>query len=782
MSRVARRGLQHGRSIRTRLLAIVLLPCVALLAVGTIAVGYLANDARYADRWSRYLNAQLDPLLGLVTSVQAERALSLLTLAGDPTARAGLPAARAQTDQALGGLGVLAPQLVELSPKAIESFQGPFESLVARSPDIRSRVDQGRADVAAVDDYYKQMATLVVTGFEAGSRYSPDPTTSAEESTAADMLRVAELHARSVAHAAAAAASGEPVPAEERRFIGQLVGGYRYQLEGFDARLTAEGRRQLTELFATPEWRTVLAAEDQLSVAGTLPVPYEQWLAAERVVGDRFVALFNTHMRYANGLAVGSANQALERSIWAGIAVAVIALCTFALAVVSATQLVRRLRSLRSRSLQLATETLPSIIDRLRDGQEVDVDSETTLLDRGDDEIGEVAAAFSAAQRVAMEAAAGEARTREGFNKVFMDIAHRSQVVVRRQLDVLDLAESKQQESEHLELLFQLDHLATRARRNAENLLILGGGHPGRRWRNPVALEQIVRSAVSETQDLNRVSAVRLPHTFVIGNAVADLVHLLAELIDNATFFSPPQSPVSVHGNLVGRGVVVEIEDQGLGIRAEERERLNALLRDAPDFQEMALAGQRHLGLFVVGRLANKHGISVTLQDSAYGGVKAIVLIPAALLDVEQAADAGAGPEPRRLAQPAAQAHPALEAVAWPAEPVVRSTHFNEFQLPPWPGSDGTSGVDPAVPPAPITNPSRSRAAAGSHEQRRSRTPLPRRRRQTHLAPELQIEHEQVDPYQQVPDHRSADQVRRSMEALQHGTRQARADIPNSHH
>ncbi|MFD6450941.1 sensor histidine kinase [Nocardia sp. NPDC060220] len=485
------------------------------------------------------------------------------------------------------------------------------------------------------------------------------------------------------------------------------------------------------------------------------------------MVDTELIGLFRDHVYFANAQAAEAADRTMNRPIAAGIGIAVVAIGAFALAMRMANGLIRRLRSLRSRSLELANETLPSIVQRLHDGEEVDVEAETTMLDTGHDEIGQVAMAFGAAQRTAMVAAAAEARTRDGFNKVFLDIAHRSQVLVRRQLDVLDVAESKQQDSEHLELLFQLDHLATRARRNAENLLILGGEQPGRRWRQPVALEQVVRSAVSETNDLTRVSAIRLPEAHVLGGVVADLIHLLAELIDNATFFSPPQSLVSVHGNRVGRGVVVEVEDQGLGIRFAERERLNELLSEPPDFQQMALAGQRHLGLFVVSRLAKRHAITVSLQDSAYGGVKAIILIPTDLLAVEPE---NHSEEP--ILMPRTRAHHASEAV---------SRGHDVAQLPPWPGEayEELVGADTAQSdsvaiewPAPTVH----RANNGAH----LRAPLPKRRKQTHLAPQLQLEDEPPSAAEvpSVESRRPADEIRRAMSSFQHGTFQARNSAP----
>ena len=371
--------------------------------------------------------------------------------------------------------------------------------------------------------------------------------------------------------------------------------------------------------------------------------------------------------------------------------------------------------------------TLPSIVRRIGDGELVDVDSEMTLLAYGADEIGQVADAFNTAQRTAVVAAAAEARTRGGINKVFLDIAHRSQLVVHRQLELLDVAEAKQGDPEHLELLFQLDHLATRARRNAENLLVLGGGQAGRRWRHPAALEDVVRSAVSETEHYARVSTVRLPDVRVQGSAVGDLIHLLAELVDNATAFSPPDSTVTVNGNLVGKGVVVAVEDQGLGIEHGERERLNETLRHPPDFQVMALSGQRHLGLFVIGQLAQRHGITVTLLESAYGGTKAIVLIPGG-----GRRHGRAGPARFRLrAAPRAGMNSSL--VPRSGSPGTRPRR-RPLARPRCRGPARPDGERPCSG-RPVGHP-----PAGPAPARSGRAPLPRRERLANLAPGLRAD------------------------------------------
>jgi hypothetical protein len=252
----------------------------------------------------------------------------------------------------------------------------------------------------------------------------------------------------------------------------------------------------------------------------------------------------------------------------------------------------------------------------------------------------------------------------------------------------------------------------------------------------------------------------------VHGSVVGDLIHLLAELVDNATAFSPPGAAVSVHGNLVGKGVVVEIEDQGLGIEFAERERLNDTLRNPPGFQAMALSGQRHLGLFVVGQLAGRHGITVSLQESAYGGIKAIVLVPSSAVVPD--GDLGPAGRPRRHEQP--QRAPDESA----SSPVLRPRGTG------LPGLRVAAAAEPpaeSLPPAAARpgSPAAAPPAAARPEPRpgHGRVPLPRRERLTNLAPGLLPDTQ--DAGSAAPRRtRSPEQARGSMSAFQHGTRLGR--------
>ncbi|HUC24389.1 MAG TPA: ATP-binding protein, partial [Streptosporangiaceae bacterium] len=233
--------------------------------------------------------------------------------------------------------------------------------------------------------------------------------------------------------------------------------------------------------------------------------------------------------------------------------------------------------------------------------------------------------AFSSVHRTAVEAAVGQAKLRKGVSQVFRNLAWRSQSLLHRQLALLDAMERRETEPEALDELFQLDHLTTRMRRHAEGLIILSGHAPGRGWRAPVLVSEVLGGAVAEVEDYKRVSAICESQDAVIGSAVADVIHLLAELIENAATCSPASTEVMVRAERVANGFVVEVEDRGIGITPAELVSLNERLQNPPEFD---LADSNQLGLFVAARLAAKHQILITLRRSPYGGTTAIVLLP----------------------------------------------------------------------------------------------------------------------------------------------------------
>lgn len=291
--------------------------------------------------------------------------------------------------------------------------------------------------------------------------------------------------------------------------------------------------------------------------------------------------------------------------------------------------LVRDLRQLRLDAHEASGVRLPSVMRRLSAGEQVDIETEVPRLAYDKNEIGEVGQALNTLQRAAVEAAVKQAELRAGVSEVFVNLARRSQVLLHKQLTLLDTMERRTEDTDELADLFRLDHLTTRMRRHAEGLVILSGAAPSRQWRKPVQLMDVVRAAVAEVEDYERIEVRRLPRVAVTGPAVADLTHLVAELLENATVFSPPHTAVQVLGERVANGFTLEIHDRGLGMAADALLDANLRLAETPEFE---LSDTDRLGLFVVSRLAQRQNVRVSLQPSPYGGTTAVVFIPDALL------------------------------------------------------------------------------------------------------------------------------------------------------
>lgn len=312
------------------------------------------------------------------------------------------------------------------------------------------------------------------------------------------------------------------------------------------------------------------------------------------------------------------------------IILAVVAL-SFLGALFLARSVVRPLRQLRASALDIADNRLPDVVRRLHETEPTDepVQVQPVELDTRD-EVGQVARAFDRVHFEAVRLATEQARMRSNVNSIFTNLSRRSESLVLRQLQLIDDLENNEQDPSQLASLFQLDHLATRMRRNNENLLVLAGEEQGRRWNQPVPLFDVVRAATAEVEQYERVVLYELPDVAVSGHAATDVVHLVAELIENATAFSGPETQVLVGAKMLAAGdVVLDIADAGIGIRPEELDRINRRLAEPP---VLDVAISRRMGLFVVGRLAAKYGIQVRLTGSGPTGLNALVRIPPALL------------------------------------------------------------------------------------------------------------------------------------------------------
>lgn len=318
--------------------------------------------------------------------------------------------------------------------------------------------------------------------------------------------------------------------------------------------------------------------------------------------------------------------------------------------------------------------------------------------------------------------------------EIFVNLARRMQSLVHREIELLDDLEAQVEDPDLLKGLFTIDHLATRMRRQSESLAVLGGSTSRRQWNRQVTLHEVLRAAVAEVEMYSRVKVVPPVEGVLRGDAVSDIIHLIAELVENATKFSAPRTQVLLRAQRVTAGVVIEVEDRGLGMLPPDQDRMNALLADPGQVDIDELLRDGRIGLYVVSTLSIRHGVRVQLQTNIYGGIQAVMVLPWVLLE------AGEGDQGQRQSEAGRQ--PARELVT------AGSSSKPPAFTPPagWPAVADLSGSQAPAPvsQAAVSQVPDSTAPIGHTSQvalpAAARPPLPKRQAQTHLAPELRSE------------------------------------------
>ncbi|MEV0203126.1 nitrate- and nitrite sensing domain-containing protein, partial [Nonomuraea sp. NPDC050691] len=377
----------------------------------------------------------------------------------------------------------------------------------------------------------------------------------------------------------------------------------------------APGVRIRQNLLASTDPRKVSAADQWFNDnAATIDALH----SVEEDINKK-VALRGTELRDAE----------IRNAVIAGVLILALLLLVALLTVAIARSMVSPLRRLRTEALEIAGFRLPDVVRKLR--LNGDVVPEVRPIDvEGNDEIGEVAKAFDQVHRQAVRLAGEEAELRGNISSMFVNLSRRTQTLVERQISLIDGLEKGEQDGARLADLFKLDHLATRMRRNSENLLVLAGHEPARRRSQPAKLVDVVRAALSEVEGYERVQVKVHRATSVVGSAANDLVHLVAELVENALQFSPSNAQVSVTSSLIeGGGALLSVTDAGISMTEEELAEANRRLAEPP---VVDVSVSRRMGLFVVGRLALRHGIRVQLRKGDGNGLIAMVLLPPALI------------------------------------------------------------------------------------------------------------------------------------------------------
>jgi signal transduction histidine kinase len=635
----------RSRSIRLRIYFLVAIPLIALVGLLAYVAGTSINNAISLDRAPNLVNATAVPAAKFGTYLQAERAAAVVYLF-QPTAAnlAVYQAAAAATDQAepafvaamnsQGTTGTenstgaqtvssLVSGLKQLPTlrKAVEARAlSPLDALGLYSQGITTQVKLFliQTESVTLNDQQIQAVGLIAT-VQAREQLSQEDALlsgmlAAKRITAKNRIAFADMAATRQADAAYADYVLSPA-----------------NLATYNAALAGSGTMMQS-----------LAGIEQAIAAGTpagkLPVTQAEW---QHLAGTLLQDDYNGGVAVAT--AILAADHQISHSAWVRVAVtsgiALLGLLlTILVTVLVGRSIIRRLGGLERSARTLAEDQLPDVIARLRRGEKVDVAAEAPPLRTGGDEIGRVGQAFELVRQTAIRSAVEESKLRQGLNDVFRSLARRSQSLLHRQLTLLDQMERRATDPEALDDLFRLDHLTTRMRRHAEGLVILAGAPPGRSWSNPVRMVDVMRGAIAEVEDYARVSVATRSQAALAGSAVADVIHLLAELIENATTLSPPYTSVRVSGDTVANGFAIEVEDRGLGMSPQRLAELNERLASPPEFNP---SDSEQLGLFVVSQLAKRHGIRVTLKPSPYGGTAAIVLIPQHLVVTEEAFRAG---------------------------------------------------------------------------------------------------------------------------------------------
>jgi hypothetical protein len=628
--------------IRWKLAALLVLPLVGLLVFASSQVHASASRQRRADRLNR-LSALAVDVTGLTDALQQERASSSGFMASQRRRyERDMTADRALVDRAARSLrsrvGTL--PLADYSPRLRRDLDEVIRRL-GELQDWRGSMDTSPLAVTRVVNFYGEvldslLAVIADIGVEPGSEGFADSVAALVE-----ISRAKEAASQSTSLLLTALIQRQFGPGEYQRFA-SLVGAEDSSVQRF---LAAAPREERTF------YQHAVAGSDNSSLAEVLRqagLGEDTWL---KVMSSKVGQLHRVELKVAADVAAASAavRAAAGRQANATlVATIVVVPLAFALALLLARSMARPLEDLEQAARDLVDRHLPGVAARLHHAS-LDLDDVTAagqlslealsgsaprvpVVSR--DETGRLAEAFNTVQRVAIRIAAEQVALRRSVGAVFLNLVRRTQLLVSRQLELIDQLEREEDDPVARQDLFKLDHLATRMRRNAEDLIVLSGAEPARRWTQPVPLSDVVRAAVGEVEDYGRVELLAIAEVGVAGHVVADVVHLLAELIENAASFSPPNTPVHVGGSDAASGYVLEIEDRGIGMSDEELLKANERITHPP---AVNFAPSPLLGLQVVGMLGQRHGIKVQLRHSWYGGVTALVLLPIAITGEFQA-------------------------------------------------------------------------------------------------------------------------------------------------
>jgi signal transduction histidine kinase len=631
--------------VRSRLLLLIIIPTLTAIALAGV---HIYSSAQTAVAYQRLeTQARLgQQVVFLTRDLEYERDQTVFYIAmGAAGGRAASPEGQAlqrgvverafsTTDQAAGQFRSLARQIGSSYSTQTQQALATARTALSGLENLRNTSTTSQLPALAVVQKYTQLIDAVLALNDQIAQGAGDPTLAQTVRVLSLVSAMREDASQQRAILSAALLQGS-FGAGQLAALQTAQSAQQSNLAAFNVAANV-GQQRLWDnsvnqsfvyLTNSEELQALSLANQGKSLSGD-PTSAVDWFGAMSNTIDFQMGSVEQHLAAAvTSRAATLRNNALVSALVVGAIVLVILALALLATVAVGRSMIRPLRRLRSGALDVAGNRLPEAVRRINESDGEGVPQEVVPIDvNSTDEIGEVARAFDQVHKEAIGLAGNEAALRGNVNAMFVNLSRRTQSLVQRQIHLIDDLEQGEQDSDRLGNLFRLDHLATRMRRNSENLLVLGGHEAAQRWSQPVALVDVLRAAVSEIEQYERVSLNVQPGISVRGQVVNDVVHLLAELLENATSFSSAETQVNVSGHLLNSGgVLLDITDRGVGMPADEMKDANWRL-DNPPVVDVAVS--RRMGLFVVARLASRHGIRVRLRPGPTGGLTALIWLP----------------------------------------------------------------------------------------------------------------------------------------------------------
>ncbi|WP_343063759.1 nitrate- and nitrite sensing domain-containing protein [Haloechinothrix aidingensis] len=620
-------------NLPVKLAAVTIVPILIAAVLGVSTLNGQLDRVSSHERTDSLLglSGEVGLLLDLVQQERTETVASLV----DGIEGGELDDARADVDSQIDTTRQAAEQAVR-SDRGMADAVSETENVLGQLGQLREDADSGQLEpVPAIDEYSVITEALLELDAAAVSRMSEEALGGTPQALL-DLRAAQEATSAQQSLVAYGIERGILAPSELSRTRTAEV-RIEDRLAGFEASATPEQRQLFDSTISGPSFATrermASAAFGELGSPTDMAVQQlslDEWTSSSsRIVSQLSTVGDELHTEATDVSAALLADARKSVTILSVLLGLAFALALFVVFVITR-HLLRSLRELRSSAMQVAEERLPAAVRDIQDDRSGAVDIAPVPVSSRD-EVGQVARAFDAVHHQALRLASEQATMRSAYNSVFVNLSRRSQSLVQRQLQLIEQLERDEEDADQLATLFHLDHLATRMRRNNENLMVLSGSESARRSGRPVSTADVLRAAVSEIEQYQRVVVPSPPTTKIVGHAASDLMRLLAELLENATAFSPPESQVTIATSVASdSSMTMDVLDSGIGMSEEEVAEANARMRAS---SPVDLVSSRRMGLFVVGRLASKHGFSVTLYGGKETeGVRACVTVPAQLV------------------------------------------------------------------------------------------------------------------------------------------------------